>query len=426
MKAVLDHLGIAVGDLSAALAFYRDALGLTVEPPEDVESQGVRAHFIPVGESTLELLEATRPDSAIAKYVEKRGPGIHHLTLRVDDIRAALAQLKARGVRLVNDEPRLGAEGAQVAFIHPASAHGVLVELKQAAPPPAQASRSSRQRTTRYRIGDLELISLYDGYFGLDGGAMFGVVPKTLWAAKAAPDDRNRIPLTMRPLLVLGEKKVIIDAGIGDKESAKFRDIYAVDRERHLDHALEEAGLTAADIDVVLATHLHFDHSGGFTARNASGAIVPRFPNARYVIRRGEWRDATEPNARTRGSYLRDNFAPLGDAGVVDFIDEDGEVMPGVRVERTGGHCAHHQIVWIESAGQCGVYAADLMPTRAHMGDAWGLGFDTAPIDTLVAKQALVARAIEREALLFFDHDPAVAAGHLTRVNGITSLTPTP
>ena len=131
MKAILDHIGIAVKDLSAALAFYRDALGLEVEPAEEVASQAVRAHFVPVGESKLELLEATAPDSPIAKYIEKRGPGIHHITLRVDDIHAALAELRARGARLVDNEPRRGAEGALVAFIHPSSAHGVLVELKQ-------------------------------------------------------------------------------------------------------------------------------------------------------------------------------------------------------------------------------------------------------------------------------------------------------
>jgi len=130
-RAILDHVGIAVQDIDKALAFYRDALGLAVEAPEEVSSQRVRAHFIPVGESSIELLEGTASDSAITKYIEKRGPGIHHVTLRVDDIRAALARLKARGVRLVDEEPRQGAEGALVAFIHPSAAHGVLVELKQ-------------------------------------------------------------------------------------------------------------------------------------------------------------------------------------------------------------------------------------------------------------------------------------------------------
>src|SRR5580765_3419849 len=149
MKAILDHVGIAVGDLAAALAFYRDALGLEIEASEEVASQRVRAHFVPVGESALELLEGTAPDSPISKYVEKRGPGLHHITLRVDDISAALAQLKEKGARLIDERPRPGAEGALVAFIHPSSAHGVLVELKQSAaegrPPAApDATRDSR------------------------------------------------------------------------------------------------------------------------------------------------------------------------------------------------------------------------------------------------------------------------------------------
>src|SRR6516164_11681863 len=146
MKAVLDHVGIAVKDLQAALAFYRDALGLAVDAPEDVQSQRVRAHFIPVGQSSLELLEATSSDSAIARYIEKRGPGLHHITLRVDDISAALAQLKAKGARLVDEQPRAGADGAQVAFIHPSSAHGVLVELKQSSPEPRVPSASAVTR----------------------------------------------------------------------------------------------------------------------------------------------------------------------------------------------------------------------------------------------------------------------------------------
>jgi len=133
MKARLDHIGIAVADLDAALRFYRDALGLEIEAPEEVQSQRVRAHFIPAGEAALELLEATAPDSPIARYLEKRGPGLHHITLRVDDLEAALARLKARGVRLIDERPRGGAHGSLVAFIHPASTHGVLVELTQTA-----------------------------------------------------------------------------------------------------------------------------------------------------------------------------------------------------------------------------------------------------------------------------------------------------
>ena len=133
MKATLDHIGIAVADLSQALAFYRDALGLEVDPPEEVPSQGVRAHFMPVGEATIELLEPTAPDSPVATFIEKRGPGVHHVTLRVDDLRAVLDRLKERGIRLIDEQPRPGAEGALIAFVHPASTHGVLVELTQRA-----------------------------------------------------------------------------------------------------------------------------------------------------------------------------------------------------------------------------------------------------------------------------------------------------
>src|SRR5439155_182438 len=204
MRAVLDHVGIAVKDLGAALAFYRDALGLDVEPAEHVESQRVRAHFVPTGASSLELLEATAPDSAIARCVAK-----------------------------------------------------------------------------------------------------------PLWEQKAAPDARNRISLAMRPLLVRGARTMIIDAGIGDKEGARFADIYGVDRSRNLDHTLAEAGVAPDDVDIVVASHLHFDHAGGFTTRDASGRIRPRFPRAQYIVRRGEWEDVKHPTDRNRASHLMDNYVPF-------------------------------------------------------------------------------------------------------------------
>ncbi len=420
MKAVLDHVGIAVADLAAALAFYRDALGLHVEGAEDVVSQRVRAHFVPVGQAALELLEATSPESAIAKYTAKRGPGLHHITLRVDDIAAALAQLKARGVRLVDEQPRPGAEGALVAFIHPSSAHGVLVELKQAAQPPAPGP----QPTLRFSLGELELISLSDGFFRLDGGSMFGVVPRPLWSAVMTPDDRNRIRLAMRPLVVRGVRTMLIDAGVGDKDDAKFQEVYGLERTHHLDHSLAEAGLSPEDIDIVLATHLHFDHAGGFTVRDRTGKVRPRFPRARYVVRRGEWEDATRPHERSRASYLADNFLPLAEAGVLELVSDDQTIMPGVRVRRTGGHTAHHQIALIESGGRQAAYVADLMPTSAHLPPAWIMGFDLFPMETLAAKKAFVQEAEARRTLIFFAHDPAVAAGVLTNVNGKTRLDP--
>jgi methylmalonyl-CoA epimerase len=415
VKAVLDHVGIAVKDLAAALAFYRDALGLHVDVPEDVASQRVRAHFIPAGQASLELLEATASDSAIAKYVEKRGPGLHHITLRVDDIRTALDQLKARGVRLVDEQPREGAEGALVAFVHPASAHGVLVELKEVVISHQSAVVS---QVRRYRLGDLELISLFDGFFRLDGGAMFGVVPKPLWEKKTTADSRNRIPLAMRPLVVRGARTMLIDAGLGDKDDAKFHDIYGVDRSRNLDLTLAEAGLGVNDIDIVLASHLHFDHCGGFTCRDSSGKVRPKFPRAQYVVRRGEWEDATHPHERNRASYLADNYVPLAEAGVLQLVDDDQTIMPGVRVKRTGGHCMHHQIVYIESAGKTAVFAADLVPTTAHLDNPWIMGYDLYPMDSLAAKKAFFSDVAAKDALVFFEHDPAVAAGYIREDKG--------
>ncbi|MGE0863865.1 MAG: methylmalonyl-CoA epimerase [Vicinamibacterales bacterium] len=413
MKAVLDHIGIAVSDLPASLAFFRDTLGLHLEASEEIGSQKVRAHFLSTGQSSLELLEAIAADSPIARYLDKRGPGIHHVALRVDDIHAALAHLKARGVRLIDERPRPGAEGALVAFIHPSAAHGVLVELKQPAP------RVELFRTPgRHALGDLELISLSDGFFRLDGGAMFGVVPRTLWQKRLPTDDANRIPLGMRPLIVRGEKTLLIDAGCGDKMDAKSADIYALDRSYHLDHSLAEAGLTADDIDIVLASHLHFDHVGGFTALAKDGTLVPRFPKARYVAHRAEWDDATHPHERNRASYLQENFLPLKDAGVLTLVDDGAEIMPGVTFRRSGGHTPNHQVVMIRSGGRTAVFTADMYPTTVHLPDPWLMGYDLYPMDTLAFKRTFAVEAIAEEYLLFFEHEPSMAAGYLRETGG--------
>ena len=412
MRAVLDHVGIAVQNVDEALRFYRDALGLDVEDPEDVATQRVRAHVIPVGDSALELLEGTSPDSPITKYLDTRGPGLHHITLRVDDIGAALAHLSGRGVRLIDAAPRLGAHGSLVAFIHPASAHGVLVELKQA------PRRPSSLTAARMPFGDLDLLTLHDGLFGLDGGAMFGVVPRTLWATQSPPDDRNRILLAMRPLLVQGEwGRLLIDCGAGDKMDAKQQDIYALDRTTHLEHALKSQGMTADSVDFVLATHLHFDHCGGATERQGH-AVVPRFRRARYFIREAEWQDATHPHERNRASYLPDDFVPLKAAGVVDFYEGDQTIKPGVRVVRTGGHTGQHQVVYIESAGRTVVFVADLIPTTAHIRDPWIMGYDLFPMETLAFKKQFIREAIDREYLILFEHDPVVAAGYIREKDG--------
>jgi glyoxylase-like metal-dependent hydrolase (beta-lactamase superfamily II) len=275
------------------------------------------------------------------------------------------------------------------------------------------------------QFGDLELISLTDGSFRLDGGAMFGVVPKSLWEKRMPADEKNRITFGLRPLVVRGAgKTMIIDAGIGDKMDPKSLAIYGIDRSRNLDHALAEAGLDAGGIDLVLASHLHFDHAGGFTRRDPSGALGPRFPRARYVARTGEWEDATHPHERNRASYLQENFVPLMDAGVLELVPGDGPIMPGVRVVRTGGHTMHHQIVMIESRERTAVFAADLIPTTSHIDVPWIMAYDLYPMDTLAFKRTFVREAIDREYLIFFEHDPVVAAGYVREKDGRTYVEP--
>jgi glyoxylase-like metal-dependent hydrolase (beta-lactamase superfamily II) len=268
-------------------------------------------------------------------------------------------------------------------------------------------------------LGDLELTPLLDGFLRLDGGAMFGVVPKPLWEKRAPADERNRIRLGMRPLLVRGSTRtLLIDAGVGGKMDPKSVDIYGIDRARNLDHTLGQAGLSPDDVELVLASHLHFDHAGGFTDRAPDGSLVPHFRRAQYVARTGEWEDATHPHERNRASYLAENFVPLRDAGVLDLVPDDGEIVPGVRVVRTGGHTMHHQIVMIESGGRTAVFAADLMPTVAHIDPPWIMGYDLYPMDTLAFKRTFVREAIEREYVIFFEHDPEIAAGCIRERNG--------
>ena len=268
------------------------------------------------------------------------------------------------------------------------------------------------------RLGDVELISLSDGTFRLDGGAMFGVVPKTLWEKRAPADDRNRIQLGLRPLLVRTHGvNVLIDAGIGDKMSDKETAIYAIERERNLDHTLAEAGLTSNSIDIVIASHLHFDHVGGFTVREGS-RLRPRFPRARYLVRRAEWEDAMHPHERNRASYLTENFVPLQDAGVLEFIEGDGDVMPGISVWRTGGHTMHHQLIRIRASGRTAVFTADLMPTAAHVEAPWIMGYDLYPMDTLAYKKRFLREAIDGEYVIFFEHDPHLAAGIIREREG--------
>jgi glyoxylase-like metal-dependent hydrolase (beta-lactamase superfamily II) len=275
------------------------------------------------------------------------------------------------------------------------------------------------------QLGALELFPLSDGYFALDGGAMFGVVPKPLWERVAPPDARNRIRMAMRPLVVRGPGQVLlIDAGAGDKMDEKAAGIYGFDRERHLAHSLADAGLSADDIDVVIASHLHFDHAGGLTVRGADGRARPRFERARHVVRRQEWEDALAPHERNRASYVDDNYVPLRDAGLLELVDDDVEIVPGVRLQRTGGHTRGHQIITIESGGRTAVFMADLIPTTAHVPLPWIMGYDLYPMETLAFKRRFLREAVARDYLLLFEHDPVVAAGYLRERNGKVQVEP--
>jgi glyoxylase-like metal-dependent hydrolase (beta-lactamase superfamily II) len=274
-------------------------------------------------------------------------------------------------------------------------------------------------------LGDFRIHALDGGMQRLDGGAMFGVVPKPLWERRIAADERNRIPLALRCLLVeTSDELVLIDNGAGNKESEKFRDIYGIDNApaarsdgrfhpTRLEDALEAAGHRAEDVGIVIDTHLHFDHCGGNTFRDAYGQVRLSFPNATYYVQRGDWEFAHWRNERTQASYLAHNFDPVHAAGRFRFLDADQEIVPGVRVIRTPGHVPHHQSVLVESAGQAACFLADLVPTSAHLPLPWIMGYDVEPLVTLETKRALLGEARREGWLLVFEHDPEVAWGRL-------------
>lgn len=261
---------------------------------------------------------------------------------------------------------------------------------------------------------------LHAGMIRLDGGAMFGVVPRPLWEKRISPDDRNRIPLAMRCLLVRdGDTTLLVDTGLGNKESDKFRRIYGVQNSGNptrLEDSLREVGVEPEDVDVVLNTHLHFDHAGGDTVRKPDGSTRPAFPRARYLVRRGEWEFAHRENERIRGSYLLHGLDPLEEAGVLELIEprEDGsatELLPAVRVVHTPGHTPHHQSVLLRDGGTTLCFLADLVPTTAHLPLPWIMGYDVEPLVTLEQKREILTRAGRRGWKLVFQHDPHVAAG---------------
>jgi glyoxylase-like metal-dependent hydrolase (beta-lactamase superfamily II) len=258
----------------------------------------------------------------------------------------------------------------------------------------------------------------------LDGGAMFGVVPKPLWERRLPADARNRIPMGMRCLLVEHESElVLIDTGVGNKESPKFHDIYGIENQAPdavvagrtaLEAGIAAAGFTTDDVTLVINTHLHFDHAGGNTFRDADGNVRAAFPNARYVVQRGEMEWATHTNERTAASYFPANWDAVREAGRLELVQGDLELIPGVSLRRTPGHTPHHQSVLLRNGGETACFLGDVVPTSHHLPLPWIMGYDVEPLVTMESKRGLLADALAEDWLLVFEHDAQHGFGRVS------------
>ena len=266
------------------------------------------------------------------------------------------------------------------------------------------------------KLGEFDIYPVTDGRFRLDGGAMFGVVPKVLWEKCCEADGLNRIPLSLTCLLIRARgKNILVDTGLGSKEDEKFHRMFAVERTPTLLDSLKRLGVGPEDIHMVIITHLHFDHACGITVREPDGTLAPTFPKARYFIQQGEFEDAARANERTKASYRRDNFTPIAHVNQWEFLQGDTELLPGVTAVVTAGHTRCHQGVRIESEGKVAFFLGDLIPTVSHLPLPYIMGYDLFPIQTLEAKRRLLDRAVEECWLLLFEHDPLVQAGHVIK-----------
>jgi len=268
------------------------------------------------------------------------------------------------------------------------------------------------------QVGEIRIHTIEAGRIHLDGGAMFGVVPKPLWERRIPADAKNRIPIALRCLLIEAPGALIlVDTGVGNKEDEKFGQIFSLENEGNptrLEDGIRAAGFSPEEIDIVLLTHLHFDHVGGGTVLRDDGEVVPAFPRARYVVQRDEFGEATHPNERTRSSYLARNLEAITRTGLWDFVEGEPLLTRGIRLLRTPGHAPHHQCPLVEAeSGEKAIFLADLCPTAAHIPLPWVAGYDVEPLVTMEVKRKLWQRASDEDWLLIFQHDDRNVWGYL-------------
>lgn len=272
-------------------------------------------------------------------------------------------------------------------------------------------------------LGDFELTAVSDGIYYLDGGAFFGVVPKVMWERKLPADEKNRVPTGLNSVVVRsGEKTILIETGIGNKLPEKMAKIYNQPA-RLLDN-LAAAGIAPDDVDIVINSHLHFDHCGWNTIRNGD-KVVPTFPRARYYAQEGEWRHARQQHERDAVSYMTVNYDPLVENGQMELLNGNREIVPGVSVEVFPGHTENMQAVILHSGGKTACYISDLIPTRAHLDPTWVMAFDLSPIATIDNRKRYYARAIPEKWLTIFTHDSQIPWAHI-ELDEKRKLTATP
>lgn len=257
----------------------------------------------------------------------------------------------------------------------------------------------------RLTLGDFELSIFSDGTYPLDGGAFFGVIPKIMWSRKAAADEKNYVQAGLNSLLIrTGKQNVLVETGMGNKLSERMVKFYG--QPAQLLTSLAAGGIVPEDIDIVINTHLHFDHCGWNTMRDKSGKIVPTFPRAKYYAPEGEWQYARKPSERDSISYIPDNYDPLVQSGQMTLLKGAEEIVPGISVKTFPGHTAHLEAVVVESRGRTACYISDLIPTTSHLDLTWGMSFDLYPLATIESKKQYYAKAIPEKWLTIFTHDP--------------------